>query len=181
MTNPTTGPEAPYPELLTIFHQLKPGSKVLDMGCGEGRNALYLAKAGHRVIAIDSDAAAIAALNAQAAAGGLTLTTQIADILDPLEGGPFDLILLDRVLHYLSDAGAVFASLSDLHDSLAPGGILCVVAPTAGDDTLGTLGDYLAGAGAEDAEYLYQGPVTHHSPPAGTFQYHAVVVRTAAS
>ena len=43
------------PSLLVknIYKQLKSGSRILDLGCGNGRNSIFLAKKGHRVDAID--------------------------------------------------------------------------------------------------------------------------------
>ncbi len=41
------------------FTTLKPNSLVLDMGMGEGRNAVFLAKKGHRVLGVDISSVAI--------------------------------------------------------------------------------------------------------------------------
>jgi tellurite methyltransferase len=36
----------PSQEVRDVAAELSPGAKVLDLGCGEGRNALFLAEAG---------------------------------------------------------------------------------------------------------------------------------------
>ena len=53
----------PSPLLVQVADLLPPG-RALDLACGAGRNALYLAALGWHVTAVDSDPAAIAALRA---------------------------------------------------------------------------------------------------------------------
>lgn len=60
---------------------ISPGGRVLDLACGPGRHALFLAKQGYRVEAVDRDATAIAGLAAQEP----RISTRVAD----LEGGPW--------------------------------------------------------------------------------------------
>lgn len=88
----------PEPFLLRHLVGLRPG-RVLDVACGAGRNALFLARRGFAVTAIDISATALARLAGQARAAGLTVTTRRADLDDPaaLEGlGPFDDLLVIR-------------------------------------------------------------------------------------
>lgn len=59
---------------------IAPGGRVLDLACGRGRHARWFAAAGHPVVAIDRDAAAIAALS-----GVAGIDARCAD----LEGGPW--------------------------------------------------------------------------------------------
>jgi tellurite methyltransferase len=49
----------PAEELINLVGLLASEADVLDMGCGEGRNALYLAERGFNVTAIDISAAGI--------------------------------------------------------------------------------------------------------------------------
>lgn len=91
------------------------GGTVLDLACGRGRHALLLAQRGHRVVAVDRDAAALEEIAAQAAAVDL--------VQADLEGGPwpfagrrFDAIVVANYLHR--------PVLPVLIDSLSPGGVL---------------------------------------------------------
>jgi SAM-dependent methyltransferase len=70
------------PLLIQAAEMLPPG-RALDLACGPGRHALYLARLGWRVTAVDSSAVAIGLLRAQAA--GLPLDAHLAD----LERGEF--------------------------------------------------------------------------------------------
>jgi 2-polyprenyl-3-methyl-5-hydroxy-6-metoxy-1,4-benzoquinol methylase len=50
----------PHPEMQRLFnHYITSGQAVLEIGCGLGTNARWLAKAGYKVIAIDISATAI--------------------------------------------------------------------------------------------------------------------------
>jgi len=62
---------------------LLPPAHALDLACGPGRHALYLARLGWRVTAVDSSAVAIGLLRTQAA--GLAIDARLAD----LERGEF--------------------------------------------------------------------------------------------
>jgi SAM-dependent methyltransferase len=65
------------PLLIQAADILAPGS-ALDLACGAGRHALYLARLGWRVTAVDASGVAIAALRAQA--GGLPIDARTADL-----------------------------------------------------------------------------------------------------
>jgi tellurite methyltransferase len=60
-------------------------ANALDLACGTGRNALYLASLGWRVTAVDRSAVAIELLQQHARERGVTVDTRIAD----LEAGEF--------------------------------------------------------------------------------------------
>lgn len=81
---------------------LKPGSRILDIGCGIGRNALYLARQGHDVLGIDKDEAYIESANNLAStlgSGALRLSFEQEDIFElALEAKSFDAIFITRML-----------------------------------------------------------------------------------
>jgi cyclopropane fatty-acyl-phospholipid synthase-like methyltransferase len=56
--------EAPDPSLVRSDHLLDPALPVLDIGCGQGRNAIYLARQGIEVHAFDPSRVAIEQLRA---------------------------------------------------------------------------------------------------------------------
>jgi SAM-dependent methyltransferase len=113
-------PGAPAAWLVDNLDLLAPGGRVLDVACGRGRHALFLAGAGFRVRAVDLDPEAIDAVRAAARDRGFDLE---ADVLD-LEAAPppdlgqerYDAIV---VIHYLHRP--LFPALVQ---ALAPGGVL---------------------------------------------------------
>jgi len=92
------GPSFEVAEVATL---LSPKSKVLDLGCGEGRNALYLASLGCQVTAVDRSEAGIRKLQMIARNSGIQLKTIVADINSFNIEGEFDCIMAHGVLNYL--------------------------------------------------------------------------------
>ena len=65
----------PAPLLVQVAEMLPPG-RALDLACGPGRNALYLAGLGWQVTAVDSSAVALALLRARSR----TVDARLADL-----------------------------------------------------------------------------------------------------
>jgi N-acetylglucosamine malate deacetylase 2 len=87
--------------LVALVSPLRPGTAV-DLGAGEGRNSLWLARQGWRVTAVDASQVALDRLSRSAAADGLSITTVKADIEEYLRetypGQPaFDLVVIAYV------------------------------------------------------------------------------------
>ena len=91
---------------------LPPGAQVLDVACGHGRHVHWLAAAGHRIMAIDRDAALLAPLAGVAS----TLQADLEADPWPLPGRTFDAVV---VINYLWRA--LFPALKA---AVAPGGLL---------------------------------------------------------
>src|ERR1700675_4631386 len=70
---------APTPLLIETANALIPG-KALDLACGTGRNALWLAEHGWSVTAVDGAPAAIEIIRQRASAKGLPIDARIADL-----------------------------------------------------------------------------------------------------
>ena len=70
---------APTPLLIQTARGLKPG-RALDLACGAGRNALWLAQAGWTVTAVDGAPSAIEILKGRAAALGLSVDAKSANL-----------------------------------------------------------------------------------------------------
>ena len=107
------------------------GPRVLDIGCSEGILALLLARAGHQVLGIDIEPAAIAAardlLGAEAAPVRARVELRLADALSAeLGAGGFDTVVLGEVLEHLEDPSKMLARAADL---LKPGGRLVLTTP----------------------------------------------------
>lgn len=60
---------------------IPPGSRVLDLGCGSGEAAVQLARAGHRVLAVDYSPEAIARTRAAAAEAGVEIETRVRNVI----------------------------------------------------------------------------------------------------
>ena len=81
--------------LLARFASAAPPGRALDLACGAGRNATYLASLGWRVIATDRSAVAISILKDRAAVYAGSLSAVVADLEDcrfAIEPASFDLI-----------------------------------------------------------------------------------------
>ncbi|MFE4972174.1 class I SAM-dependent methyltransferase [Kitasatospora sp. NPDC056651] len=105
--------------------------RVLDIGCGQGTQALRLARAGHYVTGLDSDPAALGAAQEALAEE----PPEVRGRMQLLSGdghqcgrwfGPrsFDVVICHGVLMYLPDPDPMIASLARL---LAPGGLLSLL------------------------------------------------------
>lgn len=98
-------------------HRIRPGGRVLDLACGEGRHSLAAAALGASVLAVDRDETRLAAARARAAAAGLSIDWRELE----LEGewpnlGVFDAVL---VFNYLDRA-----AMPRITQLIAPGGFL---------------------------------------------------------
>jgi SAM-dependent methyltransferase len=104
---------------------LAPG-RALDLGAGEGRNAIWLAERGWQVTAADFSAVALAKAAKLAAARGVTGITWVAADLRDYQPPPdsFDLVLLAYI--HLPPAEST-ALLHAAATALAPGGTLLFV------------------------------------------------------
>lgn len=61
-------------------HRIAPGSEVLELGAGEGRNAVYLARQGHTVTVVDFSTVAVALARGLAERAQVSITTVEADV-----------------------------------------------------------------------------------------------------
>ena len=117
----------PNVPVVDAVRSLSPG-RALDLGCGEGGDAIWLAERGWSVTGVDISPSAIA--RAREAAGALGVapspTFVVADLStwEP-EGGPFDLVMAS-FLHSPVDLART-AVLRRGADEVAPGGHLLIV------------------------------------------------------
>ncbi|HWF36990.1 MAG TPA: methyltransferase domain-containing protein [Candidatus Acidoferrales bacterium] len=70
---------SPNPLLADTAAKLPPG-KALDLACGTGRNAVWLAERGWQVTAVDGASAAIELLHQRAAARGVSVEAHVANL-----------------------------------------------------------------------------------------------------
>ena len=120
-------PSAPSAWVCRFAPLIAAGGAVLDLACGEGRNARYLARLGYRVLAVDRDRAALAAL-----AGVDGISTCCADLEAsdwPCGASRFDGIVVTNYLHR--------PLIPALLDALRPGGMLIYETFARGNEKLG--------------------------------------------
>ena len=112
----------PGRELLRYAEQLKPRSRVLDAGCGEGKNAIFLAEQGHIVDAFSISAAGIAGAKRRAAERRLDIRFWLEDMSGFGFRRKYDAILSYDTLHMPEKAGRdSFLRLAREHTK--PGGL----------------------------------------------------------
>lgn len=115
-----------------VFDQLlrgriAPGMRVLDAGCGGGRNLVYLLRQGYDVCGSDADAAAIAKV--QSLAASLAPGRDHDFRVEAIERTSFpdahaDVVMASAVLHFARDPGHFEAMVRQLWRVLRPGGLL---------------------------------------------------------
>lgn len=102
---------------------LTPGTAV-DLGAGEGRNALWLASLGWRVTAVDFSSVGLETGRRRAESLGLEVTWVTADATTWVAPHPVDLV----VMAYLQLPVAAFAAaVARATESLTPGGTLALI------------------------------------------------------
>ncbi len=92
--------DAPHPLVVEFASALDPG-RALDLACGAGRHAIWLAERGWQVTAVDYSRVAIEILRRRAGEKGLVIDSRIADLERHefiIEPDSYDLIV---VCHYL--------------------------------------------------------------------------------
>jgi SAM-dependent methyltransferase len=117
--------------------RIRRGMRVLDAGCGTGRNLVHLLRSGYDVFGVDSDAESVEETRALAAqlAPGLPLQNFR---VEPLEAVSFpdhfaDVVVSSAVLHFARDERQFEAMLAGTWRVLRPGGVFfCRLASSIG-------------------------------------------------
>lgn len=118
---------------------IAPG-RVLDLGCGPGRNALYLAARGFEVDAVDLSPVAVSWGEARAHEAGVDVRFMRGDAfaLPANElSGPYDLVVDSGCFHHLPPHRRI-SYLALLDRVLAPGGHLALTCFAAGEAGMGS-------------------------------------------
>src|SRR5436190_14344952 len=112
----------PHPLIVEAANSLPPG-RALDLGCGTGHNALWLAQQGWSVTAIDGSSTAMQILQSRAGHAGVTIDAQIADLEDSefaIEPARYDLIAM---CYYFQRN-----LIKQCRQGLVPGGVIVAIA-----------------------------------------------------
>lgn len=104
---------------------LAAGATVLDLGCGPGRHALPLARAGLEVTAVDTSAELLEQLRCSAADEGLEIEALQADMREFSLAEAYDAVLVMWTsFGYFEDESDHSEVLQRIVESLRPGGVL---------------------------------------------------------
>ena len=87
-------------EILELIPMLPADAQVLDLGCGDGRNAIPLARAGFDVTAIDISKSGVQKLTTLAEREGLQIQAKVADMIAYKIPRKYDLIISHGCLHF---------------------------------------------------------------------------------
>lgn len=123
----------PAPELVEYFErtEIKP-TRALEIGCGTGTNAIWMAQQGCTVVATDLSPTAIESANEKLKESGLKVTFQVSDILDsePVSAGSVDFVFDRGVFHVMPpDVRRNF--IDRVHSALDEGGFWFCLAGNA--------------------------------------------------
>lgn len=126
--------------------RIAPGMRVLDAGCGRGRNLVFFLREGYEVLALDPDPGAIEAARSLAA----RLAPSLPDSSfrqEPVDASSFpdacaDVVLSNAVLHFAREEDHFLAKLRGTWRLLAGGGLFfCRLASSIGmEDRVKPLG-----------------------------------------
>ncbi|MCX5888305.1 MAG: class I SAM-dependent methyltransferase [Deltaproteobacteria bacterium] len=124
----------PNPDFLALLPELWRNGvrRVLDAGCGVGRQLLPLARHGFQVVGVDREAAALRLLKENLAAATLPAALLLADLQRlPLAPGRFELVVSINVINH-GNAATFRDYCRELDRVLKPGGRLFInVSPRA--------------------------------------------------
>lgn len=116
---------------------IAPGMRVVDAGCGAGRNLVYLLREGFEVHGVDANAEAIAYVRGLAAKLAPRLPAENFHVAAvermPFADGFADVVICNSVLHFAADDRQFEAMVRELWRVVRPGGLLfCRLGSTIG-------------------------------------------------
>jgi len=107
--------------------RMVPGMRVLDAGCGTGRNLVYLLQSGFEVFGVDESSEALAQTRrlANELAPHLPLDNFRAEAVEKMSysDAGFDVVLSSAVLHFARDEGQWQSMVGEMWRVLKPGGV----------------------------------------------------------
>ena len=117
----------PFKEFVTFFKQYdKTKAKVLDLGCGQGRDAIFIARMGHQVLGVDISRTGISQMLEDAGREALDVSGVVSDVVEYEPSGYYDVVILDRVIHMLKNDNNRSAVLEKASSVTVPGGFILI-------------------------------------------------------
>lgn len=174
-------PEVP-PELATVVaaEPIPDGAIALDIGCGAGVEAVYLAEQGFRVVGLDASPPALERARRRATVAGVEVHWRLADALDlPLADAVIDLAVDRGCFHVLAREDRPRYA-REVARVLRPGGRFLLRGAREEDEELGVFDFDAAELDALfPAERFRRGPVRAMElvAPAGNLRAHRVLLR----
>ncbi len=96
--------------------------KLIDLGCGEGRDVVYFARHGFEVVGLDLSAVGLEKARRYATEAGVQIETIHADVADYELAGTYDVVFSTGMLHFLPP-DARQARFENYKAHTSPGGI----------------------------------------------------------
>ena len=131
--------------MLTVDYDrlgVRPGERLLDLGCGGGRHAFQALRLGARVIALDADAPEVSSVRdtvgAMVDAGEVGTESEAGMVQGdarrlPFADSSFDRVIAAEVLEHIADDRRAMAELARV---LKPGGTMAVTVPRFGPEAV---------------------------------------------
>jgi 2-polyprenyl-3-methyl-5-hydroxy-6-metoxy-1,4-benzoquinol methylase len=112
--------------LLVSYASLMPQGSVLDLGAGEGRNALFFAQKGYDVLGVELSSTAIERCTERAKEAGLNFTGKVGNLVElDIEAERYALIIAAMVMQFLKPSESQ-AVLQRLIKGLRPNGLIYI-------------------------------------------------------
>lgn len=117
----------PYPEFVSFVKAMDIKGSALDLGCGQGRDALMLASLGLRVTGVDSSRVGVSQMIQRAKARNLSVTGVVGDLHQFEFPEDYDVIVLDSILHFGKDSDKELGLLDRVFTHTKEGGYVFIV------------------------------------------------------
>lgn len=158
----------PYPELIDFLSGISPKGRLIDLGCGQGRDAIPLAKLGYKVTGIDNSSVGIEQMARLAQAEGLAIKGIVGDFYSYKELDKYDIILLDSMFHFAKkDKEKETGFLKDVLNAIKVGAMIVICLHNTGNiikTLLGVMNKYdnILTIKELDFNYTFNDPHSDH-------------------